>query len=238
MKALCTICARGGSKGVKGKNLRMLHGLPLIAHSIRQARDSGLFGAIAVSSDSEAILAIAREHGVDCLIARPAALASDTAPKLPVIQHCVTQAEEALGWTADICVDLDATSPLRIPGDILETVAMLDDPTATNVITAMPARRSPYFNMVECDVDGVPRLSKPPTAAVNRRQDAPPCFDMNASIYAWRRDHLINSQALFSDGTRLHVMPEERSIDIDGEIDFLLVELLMSMAFANAGEKA
>ncbi|USU14099.1 acylneuraminate cytidylyltransferase family protein (plasmid) [Sphingomonadaceae bacterium OTU29THOMA1] len=232
VKTLCTICARGGSKGVKGKNVRLLHGLPLIAYSIRQARESGLFGAVAVSSDSDEILAIARDHGVDCLIMRPEALASDTAAKLPVIQHCVVEAEAMLGWNAEVCIDLDATSPLRTATDIRASVAMLDDPNATNVITAMPARRSPYFNMVERDVDGVPRLSKSLPQAIGRRQDAPECFDMNASIYVWRRNVLLESKALFSSGTRLYVMPEERSIDIDSETDFALVELLMRRALA------
>ncbi|KQT31157.1 flagellar modification protein B [Sphingomonas sp. Leaf412] len=235
MTALCTICARGGSKGVKGKNVRLLNGLPLIAHSIAQARASGTFDAIAVSSDSDEILSIAREHGADFLIVRPGELASDTAAKLPVIRHCVEQAEVMLGRRTDVCVDLDATSPLRHAEDIVAVVAMLDDAAATNVITAMPARRSPYFNMVECGADKVPRLAKALEVPVVRRQDAPACFDMNASIYCWRRDALMQDPTLFTDGTRLYVMPEERSIDIDSEIDFALVELLMARAIAENG---
>ena len=235
MIALCTICARGGSKGVKGKNVRMLQGLPLIAHSIRQARATRLFDAIAVSSDSDEILSVARDEGVDCLIERPAALASDTAAKLPVIRHCVEIAEAALGWRAEICVDLDATSPLRTSDDILAAVALLDMAGTENVITAMPARRSPYFNMVELDEGGVPRLVKDVATPVTRRQAAPVCYDMNASIYCWRRDALMHGDALFSNGTRLYVMPEERSIDIDSEMDFALVELLMARAIAEAG---
>ena len=102
MKRLCTICARAGSKGVRSKNTRLLAGKPLIAHSLAQARSSGLFDAIAVSSDSDHILAIARSYGATCLVRRPEALASDAAAKLPAIAHCLEQAEAQLGTRFDI----------------------------------------------------------------------------------------------------------------------------------------
>lgn len=227
MKRLCTICARGGSKGVKGKNVRLLLGKPLIAHSIEQARVSGLFDLLAVSSDSDEILDIARQWGCDYLIKRPDELATDQAAKLPVIRHCVAEVERLAGLTFDTLVDLDATSPLRTPEDISEAVRLLEESEAGNIITAMPARRSPYFNLVECDRQGIVRLSKPLRSAVVRRQDAPRCYDMNASIYVWRRLILFESSTLFNPDTRLYVMPEERSIDIDSELDFRFVEYLM-----------
>jgi len=127
MKRLCTICARGGSKGVKGKNIRPLLGKPLIAHSIEQARKSGLFAAIAVSSDSDIILQIAKEWGVDFLIKRPDELATDHAAKLPVIRHCVAEVERQSGYCFDTIVDLDATSPLRSVEDICSAVALLEE---------------------------------------------------------------------------------------------------------------
>jgi N-acylneuraminate cytidylyltransferase/CMP-N,N'-diacetyllegionaminic acid synthase len=234
MKRICTICARAGSKGVRGKNLRLLNGVPLLAHSLRQAVASGLFDAIAVSSDSPEMLRIAKEHGATVLVDRPAEMATDTAAKLPVIRHCVTEAEGTLGVMFDTCIDLDATSPLRYVEDIRAVVQMLEGSGAGNVITAMPARRSPYFNMVEQDERGVVRLAKQTSPPVVRRQDAPACFDMNASIYGWMREVLMTAPGLFNEDTRLHVMPEERSIDIDSEVDFLLVELLMSRS-ATAG---
>ena len=227
MKRLCTICARGGSKGVKGKNLRPLAGKPLIAHTLQQARASRLFEMIAVSSDSDAILAAAAAWGADLVIKRPDELATDQAAKLPVIRHAVTEVECRTGQTFDTCVDLDATSPLRLPEDIAAAVSLLEAGDAKNVVTAMPARRSPYFNLVELDADGIVRLSKPPSSAVVRRQDAPACFDMNASIYVWQRGVLLSGEPLFNDRTRLHVMPEERSIDIDSELDFRFVEFLI-----------
>lgn len=227
MTAICTLCARGGSKGVKNKNIRLLQGKPLLAYSIEQAHDSGLFDVIAISSDSEQILEVAANYGADYLIHRPKNMATDLAPKLPVIRHCVEETERITNITFDICVDLDATSPLRSVHDICSAVNLLIESKAENVITAMPARRSPYFNMVELDDNGMPRLVKELASPCSRRQDAPQCYDMNGSIYVWTRAALLSSDNLYQPNTRLYVMPEERSIDIDSELDFLFVEYLM-----------
>lgn len=228
VKRICTICARGGSKGVKNKNIRELHGKPLIAYSILQARETGLFDAIAVSSDSAEILAAAGAWGADHLIRRPDELATDQAAKLPAICHCVLEAERAAGTSYDVIVDLDATSPLRVADDIVQCVTLLESRGVSNVITGAPARRSPYFNLVELDENGYARLSKQLERPVVRRQDAPKCYDMNASVYVWRRESLLSGATVFNPDTLIHVMPEERSIDIDSELDFKLVEFIMA----------
>jgi CMP-N,N'-diacetyllegionaminic acid synthase len=229
MKRLCTICARGGSEGVKGKNIRPLLGKPLIVYSIEQAQEAGFFDAVAVSSDSEEILSVAQDAGVDFLIRRPAELAKSTSPKLPVIIHCVEEVERTANQRYDVIVDLDATSPLREVQDIVNVVSMLEEKHVANVITGMPARRSPYFNLVEVNEKGIVQVSKPLPVAVSRRQDSPKCYDMNASIYAWTRDGLLKNRAIFNSDTLLYVMPEERSIDLDSEVDFLIIERLMEM---------
>lgn len=234
LSRVCTICVRGGSKGVKGKNLRLLAGKPLFVHSIEQARVTGLFAAIGVSSDSEQILELAKQHGVDHAIRRPDVLATDTAPKLPVIRHCVEAIEQEMSTRFDIMVDLDATSPLRTPGDIVAVIGLLTENEVDAVITGAPARRSPYFNMVEIAPGGGVHLCKPMLPPPVRRQDAPVCYDMNASIYAWNRSGLWGGAGLFSSRTRLHVMPEERSIDIDSELDWQIVEFLFAK---RVGEK-
>jgi len=228
MKLLCTICARGGSKGVPGKNLRPVLGKPLIAHTIAQAQQSGLFAAIAVSSDSQDILDVAKTYGADVLVCRPDEMATDSAPKVPAIRHCFETAERELGRAFPIFVDLDATSPLRLPEDIVGAVQLLESSGASSVITGAPARRSPYFNLVELDAKGVPHVCKQPAMPFIRRQDAPRCFDMNASIYVWRRDAFLASPAVFYDDTRLFEMPEERSIDIDSAFDWEIVQFLMT----------
>lgn len=227
MRRLCTICARGGSKGIPGKNLRPLMGRPLIAHSVEQAKASGVFDIVAVSSDDDRIREAGLEAGADLSVERPAELASDQAGKLPAIRHCLLDAEKQAG-RFDTLVDLDVTSPLRHPSDIAEAVRMLEEEGAGNVITGAPARRSPYFNLVEVGADGVARLSKPPATGIERRQDSPDCYDMNASIYVWNRDRFLADPVLFDEGTRLYVMPPERSHDIDEALDFEIVEFLMS----------
>ena len=228
MKRLCTICARGGSKGVPNKNIRQIGGKPLIVHSVLQAQLSGLFEAIAVSSDSPEILDISKKYGADYSIVRPQDLASDSAPKLPAIQHCVNEVERISGKNFDVIVDLDVTSPLRLTKDIEGAVRLLEEKNVSNVITGCPARRSPYFNLVERDEDDYVRLSKPPEQIITRRQDAPECFDMNASIYVWKRAGLIGSESIFNADTLLFVMPEERSIDVDHEWEFEYVEFLFN----------
>ena len=229
VKRLAVICARAGSKGVKGKNLRQLAGKPLIAHSIEQAKATGQFNAIAVSSDSAEIRDTAIRYGADHAVERPEDLASDTAPKVPAIRHCTETVEKETGDTFDMIVDLDATAPLRSLDDIQGAIGLLEESGAANVVSGMPSRRSPYFNLVELDETGRVHLSKPPAAPIARRQDAPDCFDLNASVFAWTRAALFsdNDYALGED-TVLYVMPENRSIDIDTETDFRFVEFLMS----------
>lgn len=227
MKRICTICARGGSKGVEGKNLKPLLGVPLIAHSLNQAKEAKVFDLIAVSSDSAEILETARRYGADILVKRPSELASDHAPKVPVIRHCVSIAETDSGMKFDTCVDLDCTSPLRTSEDIKEALNVFESGDFENLVTATPSRRSPYFNMIEKGRDGKVKLVKNLENSVVRRQDAPKTYDMNASIYIWKRETLRLEDRLFLPTTQLFVMPEERSIDIDSDLDFKIVELLM-----------
>jgi len=170
MKALCTICARAGSKGVANKNLRLINNKPLIVYSIEQAIASKLFDQIVVSSDSKDIREVALASGATFCDDRPAELATDTAPKLPAIKHCVENAEKKFGQF-EVIVDLDATAPLREPSDIIGALELLKSTQADNVITGTPAHRSPYFNLVEADANGIVSLSKPPATVVARRQD-------------------------------------------------------------------
>lgn len=228
MSRLCTICARGGSKGVPNKNLRMVGGSPLIVHSIRHAIECQLFDTIAVSSDSAEILELSRHAGADLCIERPAHLATDTASKLDAIQHAARASETASGTSFDIITDLCPTAPLRLISDIIACVAAVETGRVQNIFSVTPSHRSPYFNLVEVDADGRVRLSKPPETPLVRRQDAPVCYDMNASIYVWKRAPFIDKPYLFAETTALHVMPRERSFDIDTPLDLEIVEMLMA----------
>lgn len=224
MTTIATICARGGSQGLPGKNTRPLLGKPLIVHTIEQAITHAEIEAVFVSTDDEAIARVAREHGAQVPFLRPAELATSSAPKLPVIEHLVGEVE-ASGVTVDRIVDLDPTSPLRLVSDIDACLGLLTEDSDC-VITAYAAEKNPYFNMVELGPDGSAMLSKSSPNTVTGRQQAPVVYAMNASIYVWHRHTL--SKGLWHGRTRLHVMPRERSIDVDSLLDFRIVELLMS----------
>jgi CMP-N,N'-diacetyllegionaminic acid synthase len=226
--ALCVICARGNSKGVRNKNIRPLLGKPLIAWTVEQARASGIFERVAVSSDSSVILEVGRSAGVDLLIERPDELATDTASVLPAILHCLRAAEAGTGHVFDTLVLLQTTSPTRTVQDIRDAVALFQETRADAVISAQQAKGSPYFNLVELAADGRVHLSKAPDKAITRRQDTPACFQLNGSIYVWRRDVFCAAPAILYPNTRLFMMPEDRSIDIDTELDFALAELVLS----------
>lgn len=225
MNTIITICARGGSQGVPGKNIRPLCGKPLIAWTIGQALASGVADRVYVSTDSPAIAEVARTHGAEVPFLRPADLATATAGKLPVIEHMVAWVEMNVAPVARI-IDLDPTSPLRALDDIRACNALLDD-GADLVITGYESDKNPYFNMVEEQPDGgFGRVCRPPREVLGR-QSAPRVYAMNASIYAWHR-HSLKPSLWDAGNIRLHVMPRERSIDIDSPIDFDLVELLMN----------
>ena len=228
MKRICTICARGGSKGVPVKNIAPILGRPLIAHTIVQAQESALFDAIAVSSDSPQILKVAEEYGVELLIHRPDELASDVSDKLSAIAHCVAEVQRRTGVDYDTYVDMDATSPLRLIKDIKGAVSLFEAGGCSNVITGAPSRRSPYFNLVEENEAGFVELSKPLPEMLHRRQDSPSCYDMNASIYVWGQGSFWPKPKVFYPDTKLFVMPDDRSLDIDNPLDLEIVSFLMA----------
>ena len=236
LKRLCTIAARGGSKGLKNKNIREILNKPLLAHTIIQAKNSDLFECIAFSSDSDFILELAEKWGADHIIKRPSELATDDAPKVPVIQHCVNEVEKILNIKFDIIVDLDVTAPLRIIDDIKSAVKLFENTTeAPNLVTGCRARRSPYFNLVELNKNGYVIRSKSLNSPVSGRQKSPPCYDMNASIYVYRRNTFFKEfdKTCLLEKTIFFEMPEERSIDIDTKLDFEIVEYLMNKNSSN-----
>lgn len=226
MKTIASICARGGSVGVPGKNIRNLKGKPLIAHTIVQALSVKSIDAVYVSTDSPEIAKIARMYGAVVPYIRPAELATSIAAKVPVIQHLCDWVVQNEG-EFDRVVDLDPTSPLRTLEDIEVCLSLLDKDTDA-VITAFESEKNPYFNMVELKRDGNIGLICQSTDAVVARQLAPNVYSMNASIYVWHRHTL--SKGLWNGRLKLHVMPRERSIDIDSPLDFAIVEMLMNQA--------
>lgn len=228
MTVITTICARGGSTGVPGKNIRMLHGKPLIVHTIEQALACPFIDRVYVSTDDDAIADVARRAGAEVPFKRPAELATNSAPKVPVIQHLVDFVINS-GVDVTKIIDMDPTSPLRNQDDIAGAFALLDDDTDV-VITGYASDKNPYFNMVEDKGDGRVGLVKTANPPITSRQMAPAVYAMNASIYVWHRATL--SKGLWDGRTRFFEMPRERSVDIDSPLDFDIVEKLMTEAMA------
>ena len=227
---LCTICARGGSKGVFKKNIRGINGKPLIAYSIEQALESNLFDHVVVSTDCDDIASIAKQYGAEVFFKRDPDLSSDASGKVCVIRDAFIRSEEYYRKKFNILVDLDATSPLRTVFDIKESINQFLQDDNDNLITGSPSRRSPYFNLVEKDFDGNIVLSKQLNKSILRRQDAPMTYDMNASIYIWKRSVILKENTLFLSNTGIYVMPESRSLDIDTELDFKIVDYLLHIS--------
>ena len=228
-KILLTICARGGSKGVAGKNVRLINGKPLISITIKQAIEWGKADKIIVSTDSKEIAKIAKEYGAEVPFIRPSELATDDAPKLPVLQHAVKYSIENLGYNPDFVLDLDPTSPLREIRDIQNCYdKLVNDPSCDCVISAFKAIKNPYFNMVEIKNNGKIELSKNFNSHIIRRQDAPEVYSINASVYVWRTKDLLNRNKIISGNVKIMEMPYNRSIDIDCETDWEFVKYLLN----------
>jgi len=224
---LCTICARGGSKSIPGKNVREVGGKPLVGHAVSDAGSWNRSADIVVSTDDDEIALVAERYGAQVPFRRPAELASDTAAKLPAIQHAVKQMEDTRKWQYDYVVDVDATTPLRQPSDIEDCFTTVqEDERATNAYTVCEADKNPYFNMVELDDDGYASLSKEVGPDVVRRQDAPMVYEMNAAVYVYDRDFLMETDTHHGEYTRISVMPPERSVDIDTKLDLEFVEFM------------
>jgi CMP-N,N'-diacetyllegionaminic acid synthase len=230
---LATICARGGSKGVPGKNLRLLLDRPLIAYTIECARACPALSAMVVSTDDDAVARAAEGCGVEVPFRRPADLATDTAGKLPVILHAARWMEEHRGLRPDVVLDLDVTVPLRAPEDVSACVAELVRGGWDAVVTGYEPERNPYFNMVEMTEDGA-RPVKSPSRRIVRRQDAPRVLSVSAAVFAFRRAFLDRGDYIYDGRVGVVEVPRERAVDIDSEMDFAFTEFLMRRSRAAA----
>ena len=229
MRAVAFIFARGGSKGLPGKNIRPLGGKPLIAWSIEHARAVSRIDRVIVSTDSEEIAGVAREFGAETPFLRPHELAQDNTPEWLAWRHALMFVQQQEGGLPDAMVSVPSTAPLRLPCDIEKCLDVFEEGRADMVVTVTDARRSPYFNMVKVLSDGSVGLVIPPLSSVARRQDAPTVFDMTTVAYVARPRFVLKQNGVFA-GTVRHVhVPVERSIDIDTLHDFRIAECLMTV---------
>ncbi len=191
MNCLITICARGGSKGIPGKNVKLVGGKPLLAYTadaaLEYARRHG--AEIVLSTDSEEIRRVGAQSGVSTDYERPAFLADDVCGKPEAIKDVLLYAEKYYGKKYDLVIDLDVTSPIRTIGDIERCVEMLvENQDALTVFSVNPCARNPYFNQVQEGEDGFCHVVL--GGRYTTRQGAPKVYDMNGSIYVYRREAL------------------------------------------------
>ncbi|TAL24613.1 MAG: acylneuraminate cytidylyltransferase family protein [Nitrospirae bacterium] len=222
---LCVIPARGGSKGLPGKNIKKISGKPLIAYSIEQAKRSRYIDRVIISTENRKIANIARQCGAEVPFMRPKKLATDDCSIIDVLLHAMEWMENRGKFKFNILVLLHATAPLRTIEDIDNSIKLLVTKNADNVFSVTEAHRNPYFNMVEIHEDGAVGLVK--KAGFVTRQSAPPVFDMNASIYVWWKDVLRKKKSVFLKKSHVYIMPRERSVDIDDYLDFRIAEMLI-----------
>lgn len=220
------IGARGGSKGVPGKNFRDLCGKPLIDWSLDQLLNNRRVGAVVVSTDDPQIYAHAVARGALEIGLRPAHLATDAAPKWGVWQHALEAAEAATGRTATAFVDLDCTFPLRLAEDLDAALDRFQDARPDMLMTVCEAETNPYFNLLETDDSGALRVCKPLPGGVWARQAAPKVWE-HAGTYILQPDYLRRARTLYEGRVIPLERPAERAIDIDTPLDFRLVEWLM-----------
>ena len=223
------IGARKGSKGVPSKNFRLLHGKPLIDWSLDQLLAHPRVDAVVVSTDDEQIYAHAVAKGALRIGLRPAHLATDTAGKWGVWQHAL-EVSQALVGPVTAFLDLDCTSPLRLPEDITAALDLFATKRPDMVMSCCEARKNPYFNLVEPDATGALHVSKPLPGGVVARQQAPTVYEHAASTYVVAPAYLKRAKGLWEGRVIPYLMPSERCVDIDTPLDFRLVEFLMQEA--------
>ena len=232
MNVLGVVTARGGSKGLPGKNLRPLAGKPLLAHTIDTARESRAFDRLVLSTDDAAIADAARARGCEVPFMRPAELARDETPHLPVLQHAVAWLRERAGYAPDAVMILQPTSPLRRAVDITSAIALLETSRADSVVSVseIPAHYNP-MRTLRIDDRGLATLFVTGEAVrrrINRRQDMPQAWTMNGAIYLFRTAVLrAQEPSLYGDTTAAYVMPATFGISIDSLDDWQEVERVL-----------
>jgi CMP-N,N'-diacetyllegionaminic acid synthase len=222
-RALGIVPARGGSKGVPGKNVRMLNGRPLLDYTARAARESGVLDRIVLSTDSPEIADVGRTCGLEVPFLRPTELAGDETPMLPVLQHTV-EALAADGWTADAIVLLQPTSPLRRPSHIREALARLQSSHVDSVVTVVevPRHLSPdYVMRIE---SGVLTPFLPEGARITRRQDARPAYSRDGTVYACWRATIERFGNIYGERCEPLVIDASESLSIDSPADWAEAE--------------
>tara|TARA_A100001011_G_scaffold398926_1_gene505224 strand:- start:2391 stop:3083 length:693 start_codon:yes stop_codon:yes gene_type:complete len=228
MNVIALICARGGSKGVPNKNIKVLGGKPLIVRSINQVKEIKEINKVIVSTDSKEIANIAVDAGAEVPFMRPIELAKDDAPEWLVWRHALENIKLLDGKYPDILVIVPVTSPLRSVNDIKNCLFEYQKGNADIIITATDSHRNPYYNMIKINEEGLANLVIQPSEILTRRQDSPNVYDMSTVAYVTNPKYVLEKQGIFSGKVRYVHIPIERALDIDTSFDFKIAELLLS----------
>lgn len=227
MKILGLIPARGGSKGIPGKNIKNIAGKPLIAWTIESALKSKTCSRLIVTTDDEKIARVAREWGADVPFIRPKILATDTSTSISVVEHALKWLEENEQKFPEYIMLLQPTSPLRTRDDICNCVDIARTKKAIAVVSVCEANPHPYI-VKKISETGTLENFIPMEKVYDRRQDMPPAYALNGALYLNRCDSLLSTHSFTPDGTLPYIMPKERSIDIDSPLDFQIAEFLLN----------
>lgn len=230
---LALITARGGSKGIPGKNIADLAGKPLIAWTIEAAMGAAAVSRVIVSTDDAAIAAVSERWGAEVPFLRPAELAADASPHLPVLLHALAWVEEHDARSYEYILLLQPTSPLRTTGDIESAVKLALDQQADGVVSVCPAHPHPFLSRRITD-DGRLEEFAPRPKGYLARQTLPPAYMLNGAIYLVRSDVLTTRQTFYTENTFAYVMPPERSLDIDTPWDLYLANLILRDRYEQA----
>jgi len=227
--AVAFIFARGGSKGLPGKNIKMFAGKPLIAWAIEHAQAVQGIRRVIVSTDSEEIAAVAAQYGAEIPFMRPSYLAKDDSSEWLSWRHALEFIRKDEGSFPDAMVSVPVTAPLRQPEDIHRCLERFSAGDADVVITVTEADRSPYFNMVRENSDGSVDLVISPKLAIARRQDVPVVYEITTVAYVVNPEFVFSSDAIFKGRVHAVHIPKERAIDIDTLLDFRIAEYLLEL---------
>jgi len=223
------IFARGGSKGVPRKNIRPLAGKPLIAYAIEIGLQSDLINRVIVSTDDHKIANVAMQYGAEVPFMRPKDLGRDDSPEWLAWRHAIEETlREPGSRKMDIFVSLPPISPLRSIEDVNTCIKAFIESDADITITIKNASRHPSFNMVFLDDNGYAQLVMPPEKALHRRQDTSVVYDMTTVAYVTRPDYILKADSHFEGKVKTVIIPEERALDIDTELDFAFAEFMMN----------
>lgn len=224
MSVLALIPARMGSKGVPGKNIKPLGGIPLIAHSIKVACRAPEISRVVVSTDSEEIASIGREWGAETPFLRPAEFATDSAPATDYISHCLNYMEKYEGWVPRLVVLLQPTTPFRTVDDVSTCLNLAGDAESVVSVCEVPGKYHPAWQFMIHDDKLLPWgraiWGKIPT----QRQSLPKTYQRNGAVYVFSALCYKSTGSIYSANVHAYVMPIERSVNIDGPEDWLLAE--------------